>query len=1467
MNDDIIREQNEQIRLQNEQLEALRKQMAQLSVAFGKTLTEEQRKEFNLSNAGKKIDEFGNIVGETNPIVKAHKEYLEDQNRRLNELSKTITSTSNALKDGFKALTSQSDRTFGKYNSAIDQTSEALTGLAGTVFGKVGSMIAGSFIGALGTVTKGMISQYDALLKTTDELNKVGATIGITTVEFRNLAHSAGVTSKNLDVLARPLKDLSINLTSLSSNTTEGTKEFAKLTAISRDQRMSYQRLGISQEELIKNQADYITLQAVAGRNIRSEVKDRQALQKETLEYTDNLMVLANLTGQDVESIKKKQQEASKELDWQIKQFQLEEQARELDRQGRTKEADAVRAEAAARQKVLNQITGFGNEIVTKGVRSILATGTIASEEAAALARLGLSDEVEKLQSAIQRGVKAEDAAAEFQNAYNAKMRETLKNVGTAAQFSKDTGKAYGITVDSIINFNKQSNQNFVEETKLSRQRIEEQKKAGKDVAKDIRATLTEAEIAAGKALDKLTGSAGFAALAVGLLGAASLGKAVGLGNIAKSIGDVSKQITGLGRLAPGAVATTGTAAATTVASTAATTATAATTTAAATTATAAAKTALGTLSKLAGPLTAVIGIVDGLDTAASGIKEASKDLEEGKITQKEASTKKAEAVGSGVGTAGGTIAGAMIGQAVIPIPILGAAIGASVGGWLGSKTGKSIGTLVGESSTTDTSSKKETNLQNKNEPINVKIVNPLPMPVDIVRGLDTLKTLFDTKKVSISSNAMPRTNIATKLEPLLMANQNKIIEKSIIASQTSRFDKKDITEIASETAEKVVKKLYPDLVRIQQLSSTIEKKKTKSTNEYNFDELFDFLDKDEVSESSKKLTVSFNSSDKALSALTGNVSKYNDLVEDIIQQDGKDISKEIKNDLKYVAVGVNKDFQDSFKGAYLQLENFKRQFIEVTNTAMQGGLGKEVPVKTESGTTVTDSSGVPIVTRNEEPLPVKQDVTENLQSVRLALNKKGIKDESYTNAVLANIMKETGGKLVEENLNYGNTSNDRIREIFSSTKDIPDAQLNEIKRDKQRMAELMYGAKSKTGKMLGNLDPGDGWKYRGRGYIQLTGRGNYAAASKAIFGDDRLLENPDLVNSPVVASEVVAWFMERNRKSMASQLGIDFSNMNQKQANLLATSQIAGRAIKPGQGYLGKELLSKVDNFSTQIAAANTNRTTPVTSATTVSTAKSLIPSKPLESSHQGETSATLTATKQQKTKDPADQIRQAGLKVRPYGDVYDGGTLTENALSVAKQLQDQIPNFKFFTGLNDTFHQEKHPTSKHAQGQGLDFILSRAPAVDESKNIKELIQKMPGVSLVKNEYYSPPDGDANQNTTGPHYHVQTSAKNGAEIDGPMAGYPVDLTAHGREVIAPLDQNKILGMLANTNVTPQTKEIFDPVFSTTKNDTDLVNSMQEYMRSHRQMMEVLVQKLDNVVDELEQSNTTQDNLLKAARV
>jgi putative chitinase len=84
------------------------------------------------------------------------------------------------------------------------------------------------------------------------------------------------------------------------------------------------------------------------------------------------------------------------------------------------------------------------------------------------------------------------------------------------------------------------------------------------------------------------------------------------------------------------------------------------------------------------------------------------------------------------------------------------------------------------------------------------------------------------------------------------------------------------------------------------------------------------------------------------------------------------------------------------------------------------------------------------------------------------------------------------------------------------------------------------YEKNRSLAQQLGNKVKGDGELFKGRGPMQLTGRDNYTNASKQIFGDDRLVRNPDLVsNSLQVGAKVALWYWKNRVRPKVN----DFNN------------------------------------------------------------------------------------------------------------------------------------------------------------------------------------------------------------------------------------------------------------------------------------------------------------------------------------
>lgn len=75
---------------------------------------------------------------------------------------------------------------------------------------------------------------------------------------------------------------------------------------------------------------------------------------------------------------------------------------------------------------------------------------------------------------------------------------------------------------------------------------------------------------------------------------------------------------------------------------------------------------------------------------------------------------------------------------------------------------------------------------------------------------------------------------------------------------------------------------------------------------------------------------------------------------------------------------------------------------------------------------------------------------------------------------------------------------------------------------------ELASGAAYEGRGDLGNTQPGDGMRFKGRGLIQITGRANYGTCSRALYGDERLLQRPELLEDILPACRSAGWYWAR---------------------------------------------------------------------------------------------------------------------------------------------------------------------------------------------------------------------------------------------------------------------------------------------------------------------------------------------------
>jgi len=142
------------------------------------------------------------------------------------------------------------------------------------------------------------------------------------------------------------------------------------------------------------------------------------------------------------------------------------------------------------------------------------------------------------------------------------------------------------------------------------------------------------------------------------------------------------------------------------------------------------------------------------------------------------------------------------------------------------------------------------------------------------------------------------------------------------------------------------------------------------------------------------------------------------------------------------------------------------------------------------------------------------------LNELPLVMEKFGISNSNRLAHFLSQVAHESGNfKLVNENLNYSSKGLMAIFKKYFPTEALAAA----FERKPEKIANKVYASRMGNG----NEASGEGFKFRGRGYIQLTGKDNYKAFSDFI-GED-CVANPDLVATKYPLTSA-AFFFHKNK-------------------------------------------------------------------------------------------------------------------------------------------------------------------------------------------------------------------------------------------------------------------------------------------------------------------------------------------------
>lgn len=383
---------------------------------------------------------------------------------------------------------------------------------------------------------------------------------------------------------------------------------------------------------------------------------------------------------------------------------------------------------------------------------------------------------------------------------------------------------------------------------------------------------------------------------------------------------------------------------------------------------------------------------------------------------------------------------------------------------------------------------------------------------------------------------------------------------------------------------------------------------------------------------------------------------------------------------------------------------------------------------------------------------------------------REGFTDPRQIAEMLALTHYETGGYArTAENMVY--TDPVRARGLFSRLSGMSNDDIRRLSQQgPQAFANKVYGG------WMGNNGPNDGWLYRGRGLVQLTGLDNYRKAAQDLGID--IVNNPQWVSeNPEVMARTAVWYFKNNKQLQSIKENGDFHyaarGLNNNKAlpgmekrfalykDYLA--KVISGQLKPGEmgsPTTGADGAPSGAMFDPTLGNANVQSRQ--TDVERINTPKIYAPPAGMETNaYDGEdgsggftppstfnpqtgNGAADAFVHTKTTMDVASNQRSSNygnLKLKS-SETVEGGPSHPGIIRLAEEIQKRVPNFRYFSALNDGYHQKLPSNSAHKRGMALDFTVTNGVnGSDQATAITIQILESAGLKpktdyLVINEY-----------------------------------------------------------------------------------------------------------------------------------